>query len=531
MARIRRAVSVLLFPGLLLLTGCAGPIDADVDLVRVNGAIPQQGLLTTDAADPDGRRILDRLFAGLMSYDAAGTPMPEVAESIDTVDNRIFRIKLEPGWTFTDGSPVTAHSFVDAWNYGALSTNGQSLHGHFALIEGYDQVAAPDPEDQTMSGLEVVDDSEFVVRLKAPSIEFVQRLGAAPFYPLPAVAFDDLAAFGRQPIGNGPYVLAGSVSRRGVDLVPNPDYRGNRMPRNPGLRFVSYTDADAAYRDLRAGDLDVLDTVPADALDSAADDLDGRVVTGLAAQNQTLDTPLRLPHFDGEEGRLRRLALSAAIDRVRICGQVLGGTCSPAADFTSASLPGFDPGLPEGYLVEFNPKLARHLWVRAEAIAPWRGRYPIAYNADGDHARWVDAVADSIESTLGIDVVAAPTPTSAGLRAQVDDRTGDTAFRAGRRGQYPLMLAFLQPWVTGAPGNDVGYSNRDFDGAFTAAQAAPTLTESYALTEDAQRILLRDMPVIPLWNPVAAAGHSAGVADVVIGWNGLPDYEQIATVR
>lgn len=524
MDRIRRAVSrwaVLLLPGLLLLAGCAGPLPAGADLVRVNGVVPRQGLLTTDAADPDARRILDRLFAGLMSYDAAGTPTPEVAESIDTVDNRTFRIKLEPGWTFTDGSPVTAHSFVDAWNYGALSTNGQSLHSYFAPIEGYDQVAAPEPEAQTMSGLEIVDDTEFVVRLKAPSIEFVQRLGFAPFYPLPAVAFDDLGAFGRQPIGNGPYVLAGAASGHRVDLVPNRDYRGNRTPRNPGLRFVSYPDLDAAYRDLLVGGLDVLDTVPTDAIGSA-DDLGGRVVTGVTAQNQTLDTPLRLPHFGGEEGRLRRLALSAAIDRTRICAQVLSGTCSPAQDFTSSVLPGFDPGLPEGYLLEFNPKLARHLWVRADEIAPWRGRYTIpyntiAYNADDEHARWVDAVADGIRTTLDIDVVA--------------ERAGDTAFPVGRRVQYPSMLAFLQSWVTGAPGNDVGYSNRDFDGAFTVAQAAPSLTESYASTGDAQRILLRDMPVIPLWNRVATAGHSAGVTDVVIGWNGLPDYERIATVR
>jgi hypothetical protein len=33
-----------------------------------------------------------------------------------------YRIVLNSGWTFSDGSPVTAKSFVDAWNYGALST-------------------------------------------------------------------------------------------------------------------------------------------------------------------------------------------------------------------------------------------------------------------------------------------------------------------------------------------------------------------------------------------------------------------------
>ncbi len=530
MARIRVAVSrltALLLPALLVLAGCSATPGGvgGTEFVRVNGAIPAYPLLPTDADDPHQRRVLDRIFAGLVSYDAMGTSTPEVAESIETVDNRVFRIRLEPGWQFTDGSPVTAHSFVDAWNYGASSTNGQALQAYFAPIEGYEQVSGPEPAAETMSGLQVVDDTEFVVRLKVPNGDFVQRLGFAAFYPLPAVAFEDMAAFGRQPIGNGPYVLAGGASSRGLDLVPNPDYRGNRVPQNRGLRFIPYPDLDAAYRDLLAGKLDVLDAIPPGV--PADDDLGARLVTGTAAQNQTLNTPLRLPHFGGEEGRLRRLALSTAIDRAGICARVFGGSRVPARDFTSASLPGFTPGPADGYLLEYNPKLARHLWVRAEAIAPWRGRYTVAYNADGDHRAWVEAVAENIRATLGIDVVTVAVPTFAALRGDVDDGTLDTAFRAGRVADHPSVLAFLEPYLTGAPDNDVGYSNRDFDGALTAAQAAPTPAGADALGNAAQRILLRDMPVIPLWNYVATVGHSAAVTDVVIGWNGQPDYERI----
>jgi oligopeptide transport system substrate-binding protein len=90
------------------------------------------------------------------------------------------------------------------------------------------------------------------------------------------------------------------------------------------------------------------------------------------------------------------------------------------------------------------------------------------------------------------------------------------------------MLEFLEPlFVTGAGTNDVDYSNREFDGALTVAQAATSLEESYGLTNAAQQILLDDMPVVPLWDYIGAAGHSPGVSDVVITWNGLPDYESI----
>jgi oligopeptide transport system substrate-binding protein len=235
-----------------------------------------------------------------------------------------------------------------------------------------------------------------------------------------------------------------------------------------------------------------------------------------------------LPHFGGEEGRLRRLALSAAIDRDRICELSFASTCSPARDFTAGSMPGFDAELPGSRALEYNPPLARQLWARADAISKWRGGYPIAYNADGGHRDWVAAVAESISDALGIEAQAVAVPTFARLRTEVADRAVDSAFRAGWQADYPSMLAFLEPvCVTGARGNDVGYSNRDFDGALAVAQSAPALAESYALTNAAQRILLRDMPVIPLWNYLVAGGHSTKVGEVAIGWNGLPDYERI----
>ena len=51
----------------------------------------------------------------------------------------------------------------------------------------------------------------------------------------------------------------------------------------------------------------------------------------------------------------------------------------------------------------------------------------IAYNADGGHQEWVDAVANSLKNTLGIDAVGAPQPTFATLRTQITDRTIGTA--------------------------------------------------------------------------------------------------------
>ncbi|MCA2318354.1 ABC transporter substrate-binding protein [Mycobacterium intracellulare] len=519
------------------LAGCGGGV-LSPDLVVVNGGEPPNPLIPTGTNDSQGGRILDRLFAGLMSYDATGHPSPEVAQSIDTTDNVNYRVVLKPGWTFTDGSPVTAHSFVDAWNYGALSTNGQLQQSFFSPIDGFDAVAGltgdGKPTATTMSGLRVINDLEFTVRLKAPTIDFRMRLGHSAFYPLPRAAFRDMSAFGQHPIGNGPYQLAegpdGPAWEHNVriDLRPNPGYRGNRRPHNKGLRFEFYANLDTAYADLLSGNLDVLDTIPPSALPVYKRDLGDKVTSGPAAINLSLDTPFRLPHFGGEEGRLRRLALSAAINRPQISRQIFVDTRSPARDFTARSLPGFDPNIAGNDALDFNPGRARQLWAQADAISAWSGRYAIAYNADAGHQDWVDAVANSIKNVLGIDAAGAPQPTFAGFRTQITNRSIATAFRAGWQGDYPSMIEFLAPlFATGAGSNDVGYSSREFDAALATAEAAPDMAQATRLANDAQRILFHDMPVVPLWNYISVLGWSGEVSNVTVTWNGLPDYENI----
>ena len=77
-----------------------------------------------------------------------------------------------------------------------------------------------------------------------------------------------------QPLPNSSGLVLSNVVSFNVrvlsyDLRPNPDYRGNRIPHNKGLRFELYANLDTAHSDLLSGNLDVLDTIPPSALASA----------------------------------------------------------------------------------------------------------------------------------------------------------------------------------------------------------------------------------------------------------------------
>ncbi|GAA5086431.1 peptide ABC transporter substrate-binding protein [Nocardia iowensis] len=513
------------------LTACSSDDGADADIVTVNGAEPQNPLVPTNTNENMGGRVVDRLFAGLKYYDANGVAHNELAESIESTDRKNYKITIKPDWKFSDGTPVTAKSFVDAWNYGALATNAQLQNYVFAAIIGFDDVQAEKPAVQTMSGLKVVDDRTFTVALKQPSIDFEVGLGFAPFYPLPEAAFKDMKAFGENPIGNGPYKFARTGAWEHnvkIDMVPNPEYKGGRPAKNKGLRFVMYQSFETAYADLQAGNLDALDVVPESAIASFEQDLGDRAIKKAIAYKQALGIQTNVAHFSGEEGVLRRKAISMAINREQICQNIFHGTRIPSLDFTARTLPGYRDDLPGNELLKYNPAEAKKLWAQADAISPWSGRYEIAYNSDGGHQGWVEATANSIKNTLGIDAVGAPVPTFKTIRDAITNKTIGKAFRHGWQGDYPTMLQFLTSQYYSFSGtNSVTYDSKEFDGLLNAALAASSLEESYKIVAQAQTLLFKDMADIPMFDYVAAAGRSDRVKKAELPWSGLFDFEGI----
>nr|WP_089244065.1 ABC transporter substrate-binding protein [Rhodococcus kyotonensis] len=492
---------------------------------------PQNPLVPTNTSENTGGRVVDSIFAGLVSYTPEGGVENEVAESIDTTDGQNYTVTLKDGWTFTDGSPVTAKSFVDAWNYGALSTNAQLQGSFFDPIQGYDEVAAENPTVQTMSGLQVVDDKTFTIELKQPEAAFPDRLGFAAYYPLPEVAYADMAAFGENPIGNGPYKFAQEGAWQHnvrIDLVTNPDHDGNRKPANGGISFILYSNLDTAYTDLLSNNVDVLDNVPSSAVTTFETDLPGRTVNQPSASIETFTIPSRLAHFSGEEGVLRRQAISKAINRDQITEQIFNNTRTPAKDYTSPAIEGWTDSLENESNVEYDPEAAKDLWAQADAIAPWTGTFAIAYNSDGGHQEWVDAVTNSIRNTLGIEAQGAPYPTFAQLRTEATNRTIPTAFRSGWQGDYPQQYGFLaQNYQTGGSSNDGDYSNPEFDRLLRESASETDKGKAQDLINQAQAILLNDLPAVPNWYRNAASGWSENVTNVKIGWDGIPIYNQI----
>ncbi|QAY62011.1 ABC transporter substrate-binding protein [Xylanimonas allomyrinae] len=548
--KIRRiaGLTAMVATGALALSACSsgGPSDgaatnanatgASAGVVSAWGGEPQNPLIPTNTNEVSGGKILDLIFAGLVYYDADGAPHNEVADSITSDDNVTWTIKLKDGKTFSDGTPVKAENFVKAWNFGATTYPDvpQQLSNYFFnIFEGYDKttVCADEaceaflaPESTELSGLKVVDDLTFTATLTSPQSDFPLRLGYSAYYPLPDSAFDDMEAFGENPVGNGPYVLTEWNHNVEAKLAPNDAYDGDRKAQNGGVDIKFYTELEPAYQDLLSGQLDVLDQVPDSAFGTFEADLGDRAVNQPAAIFQSFTIPGNLPHFgQDDEGRLRRQAISMAIDRKQITDVIFQGTRTPATDFTSPVIDGWSDSVPGNEVLKFDAAKAKDLWAQADAISPWEGTFTIAYNADGGHQSWVEAVTNSIKNTLGIDAEGKSYPDFATFRSDITGRTMTGAFRSGWQADYPSLYNFLGPlYGTGAGSNDGDYSNATVDQLLTEGLKADSVDDANALFQQVQEQLFKDLPAIPLWYSNATGGSGEAVDNVKFGWNSVP---------
>jgi oligopeptide transport system substrate-binding protein len=490
---------------------------------------PQNPLVTTNTNEVGGGNIIDLLYAGLISYKADGSQENEVAESIESDDSKVWTVKLKD-WKFSDGTPVTAESFVKAWSFGADPDNKQLQSYFYYPIEGTDDEGATLKGADTISGLKVVDDKTFTITLKQPESDFPLRLGYSAYYPLPEAAFGDTNAFGEKPIGNGPYVLEKWDHNVEAVMTPNAEYDGVRKAQNGGVTFKFYTDPDSAFSDVQGGNLDVLDQVPPSALTTFRDDDSVQAFESPGSVNSTITIPESLDHFSGEEGNLRRQAISRAMDRKTITEKIFDGTRSPSEDFSAPVMPGFTEDIPGAEVLEFDAAEAKKLWDQADAIAPWSGKFQVAYNGDGPgNKEWVEAVVNQLNNNLpGINAAPRAFPTFDELRTKVTDRSIGTAFRTGWQPDYPSIYNYLGPiFGTGAGSNDGDYSNKEFDALLTKASGALDDEERYQAFVDAQAILFKDLPAIPLWNTNVSGAAGKDVENVVFNWQNRPEYQDI----
>ncbi|RPK58691.1 Oligopeptide-binding protein OppA precursor [Streptomyces sp. ADI96-02] len=513
--------------------GSSGGSGAD-GIVSSSWGDPQNPLEPANTNEVQGGKVLDMVFRGLIRYDPkTGEAQNMIAQSIESKDSRNFTITLKDGWTFSNGEKVTAQSFVDAWNYGAALKNNQKNAYFFQYIEGYDKVH---PETgkataDTLSGLKVVNSRTFTARLTQKFSLWPDTLGYAAFVPLPKAFYDDHDAWLSKPIGNGPYTVDSYAKGSQMSLRRWDGYPGADKAKNGGVDLKVFTDNNTAYTSLTSGNLDLVDDVPASQLRNVKADLGNRYINTPAGIIQTIAFPFYEKRWNTAGARKVRQGLSMAINRQQITDQIFQKTRTPATDWTSPVL-GKDGGFRAGLCGKectYDAAAAKKLIDDGGGIPG--GQLKISYNADtGSHKEWVDAVCNSINNVMGDNeaCIGGPVGTFADFRSQVSSQKLTSAWRAGWQMDYPLIQNFLQPlYYTNAPSNDGKWSDQQFDDLVDKANAESDKATAVSTFQDAERILVQQMPVIPLWYQNGSAGYSDRIENVELNPFSVPVYGEI----
>ncbi|MEV4228952.1 ABC transporter substrate-binding protein [Streptomyces bobili] len=522
----------------LVATACGGGGDSGGDsgaVLSSSWGDPQNPLEPANTNEVQGGKVLDMIFRSLKKYNPeTGEAEDMLAEKIETSDSQNFTITVKDGWTFSNGEKVTAKSFVDAWNYGASLKNNQKNAYFFGYIEGYDKTHPEDGSKQTadtLSGLKVVDGLTFTVKLSQKFSTFPDTLGYPAYAPLPQTFFTDHAGWLSKPVGNGPYAIDSYAKGSQMSLRKWEEYPGDDAAENGGVDLKVYTDNNTAYTDLLAGNLDLVDDVPAAQLKNVKNDLGDRYLNTPAGIIQTLAFPFYDENWNKSGSEKVRTGLSRAINREQITETIFQKTRTPATDWTSPVL-GEDGGFKEGLCgdaCDYDPAEAKKLIQEGGGLPG--GQVKITYNADtGSHKQWVDAVCNSINNALGNDkaCVGNPVGTFADFRGQITDRKMSGPFRAGWQMDYPLIQNFLQPlYYTNASSNDGKWSNKEFDDLVDKANAESDTAKAVETFQQAEEVLRDNMGAIPLWYQNGSAGYSDRLSNVKLNPFSVPVYNEI----
>jgi oligopeptide transport system substrate-binding protein len=440
------------------------------------------------------------LFAPLVSVDADNEITYVQAESVESDDNVTWTVSLRDGWTFQDGSAVTAQSYVDAWNYAATAANAFENSGQLAAVVGYDELnpVEGEPTATELSGLVVVDDTTFTVQLSHADSQFPLQLsqGQTAFYPMPESAYDDMDAYDRQPVGNGPYEMTEPwIDDAEFTVARWDDYQGDDAAEVERITYRSYSDQNTAYTDVLAGNADVL-FLPASKMTSAEADFGDRLWSFDAPGIDYLGFPLTDERYS--DVRVRQ-AISMSIDRDAVNEAVYGGLYEPATAFTPSAMEGTPEGLC-GEFCEFDPDAAQELLAEAGGFD---GTMEIVYPGGSGLDSLFEAYANQIRQNLGVDdVVAKPSTDWAEYYQGLVDRTTAGPHFGHWGALYVSQQNTLRSLFTEAGGcyDCTWYSSPEVDSLLDQADQAATPEEATDAYRAVQERVLEDFPVAPTFS-------------------------------
>ncbi|HEY0747359.1 MAG TPA: peptide ABC transporter substrate-binding protein [Steroidobacteraceae bacterium] len=451
-------------------------------------------------ADTFSHEVIRDLYEGLTAESPTGTILPGVATSwdVDATGTRYtFHLRTDARWS--NGKPVTAHDFVLAWQRALDPKRGSPEADLLHVIAGAaDIVAGKAPI--TSLGARALSDTMLEVTLEQPAPYFPGLLAHAPAYPV----YSDASARSHDPkgfISNGAYVLSRWLPGTTVTLTRNPYYWDRDNVHIARVEYQVVSDDSAQLRRYRAGGLEMTDNVPANELPTLRREHAQELK--IAPYLATAYYGLNLTAAPFAHNAQLRQALAMAIDRHRLVQQ-LGGGQSGAYGLVAPGTWNYTPQAWDWQALSDTERIAQAQKLYAQAGYSSRSplRLRVLYNTNPGIRDTAIVIAAMWKEVLGIDTKLEDQEYRVFLETRHDKSQWQIA-RLSWAADYDDAGNFLDALRKTSINNDESYANPAFDALLDEAAHTPDAQVRREKLQAAERLMLADYPIIPLYHFVS----------------------------
>jgi oligopeptide transport system substrate-binding protein len=465
---------------LLLALALSPAAGAETVLHRGNSVEPES-LDPHRARGVSASNILRDLYEGLATEAPDGAIVPGVAERWEaSADGRLYTFHLRADARWSSGEPVTAADFVESWRRLRAPATASPVAQLLAAVED----------------AEATDPHTLRVRLRAPAPHLPALLAQPAAFPVHAGNRAGAPFAPGTLAGNGAYRLVGWVAHARIELERNPHYHGAAGVAVGRVVFHPTESPGSELKRYRAGELDWTDTIPASQAHWIREHLGSELHVAPYLGTYFYGFNLTRPPFQDNPALRRALAL--AVDRETLVVSILGTGEAAAWGWVPPGVANYSPQrLPwADWPAERRLAEARRLYAEAGYSAERPLEVELRYNTGDNHKRVALAVSWMWRQALGARTRLVNEEYKVFLQNR-RSRLHTQLFRADWIGDYDDAASFAERMQSGSGLNDTGYASARYDALVGQAAADPARRR--ALLEQAEQVLLEDLPLLPLY--------------------------------
>lgn len=475
---------------------------AKQELVRNNGSEPAS--LDPHKVESDIEfNIIRDMFDGLLTVKKDGSIEPLLAEKWENKNNTIWTFHLRPGITWSDGTAITAKDVVWSWQRlvdPKTASPYASYPGNMHILNAADISQGKKPVDSL--GVKAVDDSTLEVTLTQPTASFLPMLAHPSLVPIDQVLVNRFGDKWTKPehiVTSGAYKVTDWVVNERIVAERNTRYWNNKATVINKVTYLPISAETADVNRFKAGEIDITYTIPVNQFAQLRKTFGEQVSVEPQLATYYYEFNTTKPPFN--DPRLRR-ALNMGLDKDIIADKVMAQGQRPAWVISQPEIGGVKLSPPDYSTWPREKRLAEAKKLLNEA--GFNEAHPLSfnllYNTMETHQRIAIAASSMWKKNLGVE---------AKLQNQEWKTMLDTmhtgnfdAVRYAWIADYDDAATFLNNFRTGSSENTSKYSNSAYDEALDNAAKAKDVAERGKYYQQAEDILARDVPAIPVYHYV-----------------------------